>query len=114
MVTYRSISPVLVSHLYLLPPLILTSILLRIVSLSSLTKDEWSGTYTYVCTPHEVVGMKGAIHVELSSLRPDDEVLALLFPAGENATRPSGDRSLLPEIASVTRTPEPVPPSDRC
>ena len=25
---------------------------------------EESGTYTYVCTPHEAVGMKGAVHVE--------------------------------------------------
>ncbi|OYR81888.1 halocyanin, partial [Halorubrum sp. E3] len=25
---------------------------------------EDSGTYTYVCTPHEAVGMKGAIYVE--------------------------------------------------
>ncbi|MFT4957878.1 MAG: halocyanin-like protein, partial [Halobacteriales archaeon] len=25
---------------------------------------EESGTYTYVCTPHEAVGMLGAIHVE--------------------------------------------------
>ncbi|WP_128905559.1 halocyanin domain-containing protein, partial [Halorubrum amylolyticum] len=25
---------------------------------------EESGTYTYVCTPHEAVGMKGAVYVE--------------------------------------------------
>ena len=25
---------------------------------------EEAGTYTYVCTPHKTVGMKGAIHVE--------------------------------------------------
>ncbi|GAB7008247.1 halocyanin domain-containing protein [Halorubrum trueperi] len=25
---------------------------------------EESGTYTYVCTPHEATGMKGAVHVE--------------------------------------------------
>ena len=41
MVAYRSISPVLVSHLWLLLHLILTSILFGIVLLSSLTKDEW-------------------------------------------------------------------------
>jgi halocyanin-like protein len=25
---------------------------------------EEAGTYTYVCTPHEAVGMKGAVYVE--------------------------------------------------